>query len=274
MGLIGCRRFILLAVGAMLAVPLAAVGQTEEVVTAASQGYTISGLVSRRPEAKTFRYGIALFPGYPGILRLRMEDGQARFELGGNFLVRSRHDWLDGETLVVTLDAPSDQWGSFSQGFREQARYGADVALLIAEVSRRFPVEEWTFVGTSEGSVSAFHAARMNPALARRVILTASVFRAGRNGPGLSGVAWDELKAKLLWVHHEDDPCDFTLYREAERHAKKTGAPLITVRGGGPASGPPCMARTQHGFVGAERATVQAMRAWVKGGPAPSEVRP
>jgi len=267
------RRFTL-AAGALLVAPLAAMAQVEEIVTADGQGYTISGLLSRLPEAKTFRHGIALFPGHPGIMRLREEDGRARFALGGNFLVRSRQDWLNGETLVLTLDAPSDQWNSFSQGFREQARYGADVARLIAEVSRRFPVADWTFVGTSEGSVSAFHAARMNPALALRVILTASVFRAGRSGPGLSGVAWDELKAKLLWVHHEDDPCDYTLYSEAQRHAKKTGAPLITVRGGGPASGPACMARTQHGFIGAERATVHAMRAWVKEGSAPAEVRP
>jgi pimeloyl-ACP methyl ester carboxylesterase len=271
--LTGVRR-VMLAAGALLAAPLVAIAQVEDIVTAAGQGYTIAGLVSRAPEARTFRYGIALFPGYPGILKLREEEGQARFALGGNFLVRSRHDWLDAETLVVTLDAPSDQWASFSQGFREQARYGADVALLLGEVRRRFPVADWTFVGTSEGSVSAFHAARMNPALAPRVILTASVFRAGRSGPGLSGVAWDELKAKLLWVHHEDDPCDYTLYREAQRFAQKTGAPLTTVRGGGPASGPACMARTQHGFVGAERATVHAMRAWVKGGPAPAEVRP
>jgi hypothetical protein len=34
------------------------------------------------------------------------------------------------------------------------------------------------------------------------------------------------------------------------------------------------MARTQHGFVGAERATVLAMRGWVKGGEPPAEVRP
>jgi len=122
--------------------------------------------------------------------------------------------------------------------------------------------------------VSAFHAARMNPALARRAILTASVFRPGKNGPGLSGVDWDELKAKLLWVHHEDDPCDYTLYREARRYAEKTKAPLVTVRGGGPPSGPPCMPNSHHGFIGAERVTVLAMRAWVKGGAAPAEVRP
>ena len=272
-------RFTLCLAGALsialLAAARPAAGQVvEQIVTASAQGYTISGLVTRLAEAKTFRHGIALFPGSPGIMRLREENGQPRFELGGNFLVRARRDWLDEETLVVTVDAPSDQWNSFDQWSRERPRYGADVALLIAEVQRRFPVAEWSFAGHSEGSVSAFHAARMNPALAKRVILTASVFRPGKNGPGLSGVSWDELKAKLLWVHHEDDPCEYTLYREARRYAEKTKAPLVTVRGGGPASGPPCMPSTQHGFIGAERATVLATHAWIKGGAAPAEVRP
>ena len=120
-------------------------------------------------DAKAYKYGIALIPGHPGIMRLREENGQPRFELRGNFLVRSRRHWLDGlddETLVLVVDAPSDQWVTFYQQFRETPRYGADVAALLNETGRRYGVADWTFVGTSEGSISAFHAARMNPALA------------------------------------------------------------------------------------------------------------
>lgn len=58
------------------------------------------------------------------------------------------------------------------------------------------------------------------------------------------------------------------------RLREEDGAPLVTVRGGGPARGPACMAFTQHGFVGAEIATVRAMRDWVKTGAAPAEIRP
>jgi pimeloyl-ACP methyl ester carboxylesterase len=111
---------------------------------------------------------------------------------------------------VLTVDAPSDQWSSFSQRFREDPRYGEDVKALLAEAGRRYAIADWTLVGTSEGSISAFHAARMNPALARRLILTASVFIAGRNGPGLSGVDFDGSAGRLLWVHHEADPCAYT----------------------------------------------------------------
>ena len=244
------------------------------VVTVGTGGYTISGLVTHLRDAKTFKYGIALFPGYPGIMKLREENGQPRFELRGNFLVRSRQHWLDDDTLVVVVDAPSDQWATFLQGFRESARYGADVAALLKETARRFGVEDWTFVGTSEGSVSAYHAARMNPGLASSMILTASLFQTSRNGPGLSGVTWDVLPAPLLWVHHENDPCTYTSYRDARRFAEKSRSPLVTVRGGGPWSGAACEAFTAHGFVGMESETVIAMRSWVKTGATPGDVVP
>lgn len=244
----------------------------DTIVVAERGSHSIAGLLQHRSTNKQFRHGIAIFPGYPGILRLREEEGRPVFNLGGNFLVRSRRHWLDDETLVLVVDAPSDTWGTFSQLFRETPRYGADVAALLAEVGRRHPVGEWTFVGTSEGSVSAFHAARMNPELAKRVILTASVFRWGKNGPGLSDVSFDQLKMPLLWVHHADDPCNFTRYRDAREFAQKSGAPLLTVRGGEGTRGDACEAFTAHGFVGMEKETVTTMRQWVKTGQVPAEI--
>jgi hypothetical protein len=241
------------------------------VVTVKRDAYTISGLVTHLQDGKTFKYAIALFPGHPGIMRLREENGLPKFELGSNFLVRSRRHWLDEETLVVVVDAPSDQWTTFSHQFRETPRYAADVEALLKEIDRRYSVEDWTFVGTSEGTVSAFHAARMNPQLARRTILTASLFRPTRNGPGLSAVKLDELPAQLLWVHHQNDPCPYTPYRDAQEFSRRSRQPLLTVRGGGPGRGEACQAFTAHGFVGVERETVMAMRSWVKTGAVPAD---
>jgi hypothetical protein len=261
-----CALFALL----FAALPLGA--QTERVVTVTVRNYSISGLVTQLPEAKTPRYGIALFPGSPGIMRLRLEDGETKYELRGNFLVRSRQHWLDEETVIVVVDAPSDQWTSFYHWFREEPRYGANVAALLQEVARQTGVGDWTFVGTSEGSVSAFHAARMNPGLARRAVLTASQFTPGRSGAALSAANWEMFPARLLWVHHADDPCEYTSYRDAQRYAEKTKAPLVTVRGGGPGRGRACEPFTAHGFIGLERETVLAMRDWVKTGVVPPDL--
>ncbi len=243
-----------------------------QLISAALEGRTISGMVTHRSDARTFRYGVALFAGHPGILRLREEDGALQFDLRGNFLVRSRRHWLDSETLVLVVDAPSDQWGSFTQAFRETERYGVDVAALIKSASERFGISDWTFVGTSEGSISAYHAASLNPGLAKRLILTASVFLSSRNGRGLSAINWKPLPAPLLWVHHEHDPCQSTPYRDARRFAERSASPLVTVRGGGPESGGACEARTAHGFIGVESETVEAMRAWIKTGIVPADV--
>jgi len=243
-----------------------------QLVTVAIQNYTISGLVTHLKDAKTLKYGVALFPGHPGILRLREENGQFRFDLRGNFLIRSRRHWHDDETLVVVVDAPSDQWNTFYQQWRETPRYGADVAALLKEVGQKFKLEDWTFVGTSEGSISAFHAARMNPDLARRMILTSSVFQEGKNGPGLLHVSFDGVRPRILWVHHQDDPCPFTSYLEAKRFAQKSMSPLVTVRGGGPVRGGPCDPFTQHGFVGIEIPTIRAMKDWIKTGAVPNDV--
>ncbi|RIX49597.1 MAG: hypothetical protein D3M94_00920 [Rhodocyclales bacterium GT-UBC] len=243
-----------------------------ELVTVNRGAYTMAGLVSRPVAGKPVRHGIALFPGHPGMLRLRQEADGVAFDLRGNFLVRSRRHWLDQDTLVVMVDAPSDEWAVFSQYFRTKQRYGEDVAALLQAVGLRYGVVEWTAVGTSEGSVSAFHAARMNPQLIGKVILSASVLLPSRNGPGLSDVDWGELKQPLLWVHHVDDPCRATPYRSAEKLAAQTASPLITVRGSDGVRGDACQAFTQHGFVGVEMPTVAAMRHWVKTGEATREV--
>lgn len=238
------------------------------------EGYSISALVTHHAAPQAFRHGIALFPGHPGILKLREEAGQLQFDLRGNFLVRSRRQWLDDDILVAVVDAPSDQWATFSQQWRETPRYGADIAALLGDVSARYRVADWTFVGTSEGSLSAFHAARMNPGLARRLILTSSVFSASRNGPGLSAMDFGALPPATLWVHHEDDPCRYTSYRDAREFAAKSGKPLLTMRGGGPGRGGPCEPFSAHGFVGVERETVRAMLEWIRRGTTPGAEAP
>ena len=118
-------------------------------------GHAISGLVTHLASAAGFKSAILLFPGSPGIMRLRSEDGRIKYEMSGNFLVRSRGYWLDGETLTVTIDAPDDQWGSFAQHFRATPRYSADVAGLLDAVETKYGKLEWTFVERVGGALSS-----------------------------------------------------------------------------------------------------------------------
>jgi hypothetical protein len=259
---------------ALTLIACGAAAHTEEVLTVQRAGYTISALALHREGAVALKQGVALFPGHPGILKIQSADGEPTYEQKGNFLIRARRFWVDDETLVLSVDAPSDQWANFPQYFRATARYGEDIAALLGAAAQKYGVQEWTFVGTSEGSISAYHAARMNPKLAQRLILTSSLFEASRNGSGLGLPNARELPAATLWVHHADDTCRFTPYALAQRAAQRSGKPLVTVRGGGPGRGDACQAFRAHGYVGIERPTVEAMRQWVKTGSAPAEVTP
>jgi len=245
---------------------------TNEVIVAELPGRSVSALVTYRPGQARFTHAVALFPGSPGYMNLRSENGQITFGLGGNFLVRARRHFLEDGFMTVVIDAPSDQQGSFFQAFRETPRYGEDVKGALDAVSRRFGPLDWTFVGTSEGTVSAAHAARMLPSEAKRVVLTSSVVAPSRRGRGLEVDDIRQIKIPVLWVHNRDDPCRFTQYSRVRSYAEETRTPLVTVTGAGQVRGEPCEAFTQHGFVGMEIKTIRAILAWIRTGQVPPDV--
>ena len=243
-----------------------------EVIVVPLAGRSISALVTHQPAATKFTHAIALFPGSPGAMNLRVEDGRIQYGLGGNFLVRARRHFIEDGILTVVVDAPSDQQPNFFQGFRETPRYGEDVKGVVDAVSRKFGALDWTFIGTSEGSVSAAHAGRMLPADAKRVVLTSSVVSPSQRGRGVEVSDIRQIKIPLLWVHHRDDPCKYTQYSRVRSYAEQTKTPLVTVTGASQRRGDPCQAYTEHGFVGMEIKTIKAILSWIRTGQVPADV--
>jgi hypothetical protein len=74
----------------------------------------------------------------------------------------------------------------------------------------------------------------------------------------------------LLLAHHYDDGCNATPYIEAKRLAERY--PLISVKGGKPAVSPPCEALSEHGFLGKEAETVEAIANWMLKKPFAKEI--
>ena len=242
-----------------------------EVIVAQLPGRSIAALVTHRPGARKFTHAIALFPGSPGYFELRVEDGEIRHGMRGNFLIRARRFFLEEGYLTAVIDAPSDQAPNFHQSHRETPRYGEEVRAIVEAVSKKYGALDWTFIGTSEGSVSAVHAARMVPD-AKRVVLTSSVVFPGPRGRGVEAGHAKQVKIPLLWVHHRSDPCKFTPYYRVKSYAEETGTPLVTVTGVGDRRGNPCEAFSEHGFVGMETKTIQAILAWISTGQVPPDV--
>ena len=228
------------------------------------QSYLLDIPDSGKPQAI-----VVLFPGGGGSIRLRLEQDQIKFS-PGNFLVRSRRHFVEHGIAAAVVDAPSDQAGGMSDGFRSGDKHAADIAAVTADLKRRLPGVPVYFVGTSRGTVSAAYAATRVEGLAG-VVLSSSLFNASRAGEaGLSGFDYSKLKVPLLFVHHVDDACRFTPYHTAKRLSDSY--PLISVRGGKPPTSDPCEAFSAHGFLGKESETVDAMAKWMLKQPYPKEV--
>ena len=243
-----------------------------EVIVTQLSGRSISALITHKPGATKFTHSIALFPGSPGYMNLRVDGGTIQYGLGGNFLVRARRHFIEDGFLTVVVDAPSDQQNSFLQAFRETSRYGEDIKAVVDAVSKKFGPLDWTFIGHSEGSVSAAHAARMLPSEAKRVALTASVVSPSGRGRGVEAADVKQIKIPVLWVHHRNDPCKYTQHFRIRSYAEETKTPLLTVTGESNVRGDPCMPYTQHGFVGMEIKTIKAILSWIRTGQVPPDV--
>jgi pimeloyl-ACP methyl ester carboxylesterase len=251
------------------------VGAQEIVSLPTRVGVTLSYFLTSAPQQ--LQAVAILFPGSGGTIQLRSEGGQPKFA-GGNFLVRSRAEFVKRGVIAAIVDAPSDQQGGWgmTDEFRLGAEHFTDVTAVVADLNKRFPAIGVFLIGTSRGSVSA---AALGARFGERIagaVLTASVFR--QTGPkskepgiGLSRFDFSTIKAPLLFAHHVGDQCDSTPYSAAARLSEKY--PLITVWGGSPPQSGPCDAFSQHGFLGKEPETVEQFVNWMLKKPFQHEVK-
>ena len=253
----------------------AAASAQDMVTLATRRGVTQSFFLTRTPE-NLEAVGL-LFPGSGGLIKLRTEDGQTKFNQG-NFLVRSRAEFVKQGVVAAILDAPSDQQGGWGMGdeFRLGDEHLADISAVIADLEKRFPRVPLFLVGTSRGTISA---AALGARLGERVagvVLTSSMFRSvprkyKEPGPGLSKFDFATIKTPLLIVHHVSDQCEFTPYNDAVRLSEKY--PLISVSGGSSPKSGPCDAFSQHGYLGKESETVEQIVNWMLKKPFKHEVK-
>ena len=251
-------------------------GAQQEIVTLSTRpGVTQSYFLTSFPRNLQ---GVALlFPGSGGLIQLRSENGKPRFNQG-NFLVRSRSEFIKHGIVAAILDAPSDQQAGWGMGdeFRLGPDHFTDIAAVVTDVRKRIPGAPLFLVGTSRGTISAAALGARFPEGIAGAVLTSTMFRqAPKNsrepGPGLSRFDFATVKGPLLFVHHVSDQCGSTPYGEAARLAERY--PLITVFGGPSPQSGPCEAFSQHGFLGKEAETVQEMVNWMLKKPFRAELK-
>lgn len=250
---------VLAAAACLLA---AAVARAQEIVTLPTREGVTQSYLLVAPQAAKPQTAAILFPGSAGLLRLRTEGGEVRFQ-PGNFLVRARMSFVESGVAVAVMDVPSDEARGMDDRFRLGEKHAADVAAVVADLKKRFANVPVFLVGTSRGSISAASTGAMLGDAVQGVVLTSSVFLWARRGPGLSGFDYARIKVPVLLVHHREDACRETPYGEARKLAEDRRFALISVKGGDPARSDPCEALSAHGYLGREKETVESIVGWI-----------
>jgi hypothetical protein len=241
-----------------------ALAQEQEIVSVVVRSGVTQSYLLLKPKEGTPSAVAVLFPGAAGVLGLRGEGSQAEFR-GGNFLVRSREEFVRHGVVAAVMDVPSDLPSGMDDYFRLGSTHTADIRAVVADLKKRFDGVPVFLVGTSRGTISAAAAGKALGDSIAGVVLTATVFLpAGGSrsrSPGLSGFDFSSIRVPLLFVHHVEDECAYTPYRSAKSQASRFA--LVTISGGEPARSEPCGALSAHGFLGKEKETVDEIVNWM-----------
>ena len=225
-------------------------------------GVTQRMLVLSPPQPKA---AVMLFAGGHGGLRISA-DGTIN-GLRGNFLVRTRQQFVQQGLLVALIDAPSDrQGGGFLEGFRQTGEHAADVKAAIARVRELAQVPVW-LIGTSRGTQSVgYVATQLTSDDGPDGIVLTSTILTDKRGRAVPLMSLGKVRVPVLVVHHENDGCPLCAFNQVpwlmDKLTNSPRARLIAVSGG-QSQGDPCEAFAYHGYNGIEDDVVQQIAGWI-----------
>lgn len=250
------RQILVGALLALTAIAAHAGGELFKVPT--REGVVTTLFWEAVPDAKAT---VFLFPGGAGGFG-KFEDGKAT---GMNFLVRSELYFIANGFNVAIFGRPSDSQ-DMDYADRISDTHLTDVHKVLEFVKQKADVPVW-LVGTSRGTVSATAAAINLPSEMAGVVLTSSVVSYKKPG-AVPKQDLDRIKVPVLVLHHAKDACPLCQPHEVPAILRGLkNAPIkkeIMVSGGGNPTGNVCEALHWHGFIGAERETVDLIANWIK----------
>ena len=217
-----------------------------------------------------------LFVGGDGSYRCKDEAILTAFQLGPNFLTRTRLDYVKAGASVTVFCAPSDRYGgkwlykSFSKpNYRTSNEFLTDLKSLIGQLKAKFDIPVW-LNGTSAGSYAAVFGATNLPELVDGVVISSIVTETSSVMPeAIEEIGLLELSQPLLVMMHSEDVCKATPPQRAKKVFEKASAidkAFVLIEGGGkPKSKKACKYYAKHGFYGSEEDAVSTTMAFING---------
>jgi hypothetical protein len=188
-------------------------------------------------------YAVILMPGGGGQLNPRLDGGKLVMAFSGNFLIRSRALFADGQFVAASTDATSTT---------------SRIAAIVADLGKRFGKLDVYVVGTSASTNATLSLAETMDGQVAGFVHSSSFNRISSFDPR-------KLKSRHLIVIHDKDSCRYTLPANGQRSNTSYGTELIVMQGG-KSTGDECEAYAYHGYYGIEKETVDRIKAWIAKG--------
>jgi pimeloyl-ACP methyl ester carboxylesterase len=205
---------------------------------------------------------VVMFPGGDGVIGIGPDGSIART---GNFLIRTRAQWVAHGFLFVAVDAPATAAGG--PGDRVGPANQHAIAAIVQAVRQRSDAPIW-LVGTSAGAPAALAGAATLPAGAVHGVVVSSPVSGGGGRDTVFDAALDCVSVPVLIQVHDSDGCRISPPGNAGRlKAALVASPSVDIQhftGGDFPRSPPCEAFAQHGFLGIEPQVVDAAAAWIR----------
>jgi len=204
---------------------------------------------------------VILLPGGDGGIG-KIAEGKPT---SNNFLVRSRELFFQNGLNVVVMGRVSDQDG-LDYGYRISSEHVHDVGVVVDYAIKETGKPVW-IVGTSRGTVSGTAAtiALGNNKVAG-LVLTSSVTSKKIGAVPTQNLG--SITVPVLVVHHEKDICPVCRPYEAGGIVRGLAAArtkkLVLVKDGSDPAGDPCGNQHWHGYINAEKSTVDLIANWIK----------
>ena len=170
-------------------------------------------------------------------------NGRLSFQMGGNFLIRSRGIFAEGPFVAASTDATATP---------------DRILAIVADLQRRYPGVKFYVVGTSRSTEATM-------ALARPLDGKVAGFVHSSSMNGIATFDPRGLKSRNLIVLNKKDACRVTQPANGVASHKNYGTELIEMDGGR-STGDDCEAQAYHGYNGIERPTVEKIKAWIMAG--------
>jgi len=216
---------------------------------------------------------VILFTGGKGTLHLG-PSGELDKDLGLNFLIRTREEFVRQGLYVVAVDTASDNPDGMNGLVRHSSTYAQDIDKVIRDVMKHTSAPLW-LVGTSAGTMSVANVAvrlGQSPSRPHGLIFTSTLTTlvSGLCGKSVYDAPLAAIQGPVLVVAHAEDACPCSPGNPAvvdkllNAFSKAAPKDKMIFNGGDPPLSTACNARSRHGYFGIETEVVKSIADWIK----------